>query len=36
MLAWQGAKAFEKWTACKAPVETMRREVVKMLGKHEN
>ncbi len=36
MLAWQGAQAFEKWTALKAPVEVMRREVVKMLEKHEN
>jgi shikimate dehydrogenase len=33
MLAWQGALAFEKWTGRPAPVEVMRREAVKMLGK---
>lgn len=31
MLAWQGARAFEKWTGQKAPVDIMRREVLKML-----
>jgi shikimate dehydrogenase len=36
MLAWQGALAFEKWTGCRAPVGLMRREVVKMLEKHED
>jgi shikimate dehydrogenase len=33
MLVCQGALAFEKWTGRKAPLETMRREAVKMLGK---
>ncbi len=33
MLAWQGALAFEKWTEHKAPLDLMRREAVKMLGK---
>jgi shikimate dehydrogenase len=36
MLAWQGALAFEKWTGRVAPVELMRQEAIKMLGKHEN
>lgn len=36
MLLWQGALAFEKWTGLKAPVELMRKEVVKALKKHEN
>lgn len=31
MLVWQGALAFEKWTGHKAPVETMRNELVKAL-----
>jgi shikimate dehydrogenase len=31
MLVWQGALAFEKWTGRKAPVELMKREVVKLL-----
>jgi shikimate dehydrogenase len=31
MLVWQGALAFEKWTGRKAPVELMKREVVKPL-----
>jgi shikimate dehydrogenase len=35
MLAWQGALAFEKWTGKAAPVDLMRREAVKMLGRHE-
>ncbi|MDD4984435.1 MAG: shikimate dehydrogenase [Dehalococcoidales bacterium] len=33
MLAWQGALAFEKWTGLKAPLELMKREVIKALGK---
>jgi shikimate dehydrogenase len=35
MLAWQGALAFEKWTGKAAPVDLMRQEAVKMLGRHE-
>ena len=31
MLAWQGALAFEKWTGLKAPVELMRKELIKAL-----
>ena len=31
MLVWQGALAFEKWTGVKAPVELMRKEVIKVL-----
>jgi shikimate dehydrogenase len=31
MLVWQGVLAFEKWTGQKAPVELMKREVVKLL-----
>ncbi len=31
MLAWQGALAFEKWTARKAPIELMKREVIRHL-----
>lgn len=33
MLVWQGALAFENWTGQKAPVELMKREVVKLLGR---
>jgi shikimate dehydrogenase len=36
MLVWQGALAFEKWTGRIAPVELIRQEAIKMLGKHEN
>ncbi len=35
MLAWQGALSFERWTGKAAPVDLMRREAVKMLGRHE-
>ena len=35
MLVWQGALAFEKWTAQKAPLELMKREAIKALG-HED
>lgn len=35
MLAWQGALAFEKWTLQKAPVDVMKRELVRQLT-HEN
>jgi shikimate dehydrogenase len=31
MLVWQGALAFEKWTGRKAPVELMKREVIRVL-----
>jgi len=31
MLVWQGALAFEKWTGRKAPVELMKREVIRLL-----
>ncbi|MDD5590729.1 MAG: shikimate dehydrogenase [Dehalococcoidales bacterium] len=33
MLAWQGALAFEKWTGLKAPLELMKKEAAKALGK---
>jgi shikimate dehydrogenase len=32
MLVWQGALAFEKWTGREAPVEVMRRQILKTLG----
>ncbi len=32
MLAWQGALAFEKWTGRKAPLELMKREVIRRLS----
>lgn len=32
MLVWQGALAFEKWTAHKAPVDLMRDEAMKLLS----
>ena len=35
MLAWQGALAFQKWTGHRAPIELMKREVVRNLT-HEN
>ena len=35
MFVWQGAIAFEKWTGQKAPLDLMRREVIKAL-EHEN
>jgi len=31
MLVYQGALAFEKWTGLKAPIELMRKEVIKVL-----
>ncbi len=36
MLVWQGALAFEKWTGQKAPVDLMKEEAIKLLGKNEN
>jgi shikimate dehydrogenase len=36
MFVWQGALAFEKWTGLKAPVEVMKKEVIKVLGRREN
>lgn len=36
MLIWQGALAFEKWTGMQAPVDLMKRELEKVLLKHEN
>ena len=36
MLVWQGVLCFEKWTGHAAPFETMRREAIKMLERHEN
>ena len=35
MLVWQGALAFEKWTGRQAPLELMKKEVIKALG-YEN
>lgn len=35
MLAWQGALAFEKWTGQQAPLDMMRREVVRSMEIHE-
>jgi len=35
MFVWQGALAFEKWTGQKAPLDLMKREVIKALG-HED
>jgi shikimate dehydrogenase len=35
MLAWQGAEAFEKWTGREAPVEVMKREIVRQLNQYE-
>ncbi len=35
MLAWQGALAFEKWTLRRAPVDLMKRELLRQLT-HEN
>jgi len=32
MLVWQGALAFEKWTGRQAPLELMKKEVIKALG----
>jgi shikimate dehydrogenase len=32
MLAWQGALAFEKWTGRPAPLDLMRRQILKALG----
>ncbi len=36
MLVWQGALAFEKWTGQKAPIDLMKREVIKVLERDEN
>jgi shikimate dehydrogenase len=36
MLVWQGALAFEKWTGRKAPLELMKREVIKRLSSNLN
>ena len=36
MLAWQGALAFEKWTGRPAPIDLMRREVVKTMETNED
>ena len=36
MLVWQGALAFEKWTGQQAPVDLMKREVIKVLERDEN
>jgi len=36
MLVWQGALAFEKWTGLKAPIGVMRKEVIKVLQRHED
>ena len=33
MLVWQGALAFEKWTGQQAPLDLMRKEAIKALGK---
>ena len=31
MLVWQGALAFEKWTGVEAPIELMKKEVIRIL-----
>ena len=36
MLVWQGALAFEKWTDQQAPIELMKREVIKVMEGHED
>jgi shikimate dehydrogenase len=36
MLVWQGILCFEKWTGQQAPLETMRREAIKMLQIEEH
>ncbi len=36
MLVWQGALAFEKWAGLKAPVDIMKRAIIKALEGHEN
>ena len=35
MLAWQGALAFEKWTGRKAPLDLMKKEVIKALSNED-
>ncbi len=36
MLVWQGAIAFEKWTGEKAPIDTMRKSVQRLLQQNED
>ena len=36
MLAWQGAMAFEKWTGQQAPLDLMRREVIRLMEENED
>jgi len=36
MFVWQGALAFEKWTGLSAPIDLMKREVIKALERDEN
>lgn len=36
MLVWQGALAFEKWTGQQAPIELMKREVIKVIEGFED
>ena len=36
MLVWQGVLAFEKWTGLSAPVDLMKKEVIKVLQESEN
>jgi shikimate dehydrogenase len=36
MLVWQGILCFEKWTGQPAPLETMRREAIRLLERHED
>jgi shikimate dehydrogenase len=36
MFTWQGALSFEKWTGQPAPLDLMRKEVIKALERHED
>jgi shikimate dehydrogenase len=36
MLVWQGALAFQLWTGVKAPVDVMKKEILRSLREHED